>query len=75
MLKDPNNTYDDELNADFAEWLKTLDYDYNSKDNRDQFIKDKAQYLNENLDHARYSHRLDETMFAQFLDFYNQAIQ
>lgn len=75
MLKDPNNTYVDELNADFAEWLKTLDYDYNSKDNRDQFIQDKAQYLNENLDHARYSHRLDETMFAQFLDFYNQAIQ
>ena len=75
MLKDPKNTYVDELNADFAEWLKTLDYDYNSEDNRDQFIQDKAQYLNENLDHARYSHRLDETMFAQFLDFYNQAIQ
>ena len=47
----------------------------NDKDNRDQFIKDKAQYLNKNLDHARYSDRLDEDLFAQFLNFYNQAIQ
>ena len=75
MLKDPNNTYVDELNADFAEWLKTLDYDYNAEDNRDRFVMDKAQYLKENLDHARYSDRLDEDLFAQFLAFYNQAIQ
>ena len=72
---DPDDTYKDELNATFAKWLETLDYDYQAEENRERFRKDKADYITENLDHERWSHRLDEDLFAQFLNFYEQAIQ
>ena len=75
ILNDQSNTYKDELNAEFDKWLKTLDYDYNAEANKERFKKDKAEYLNENLDHARWSSRLDEELFAQFLEFYNKAIK
>ena len=75
ILNDQSNTYKEELNAEFDKWLKTLDYDYNAEANKERFKKDKAEYLNENLDHARWSSRLDEELFAQFLEFYNKAIK
>lgn len=75
ILNDQSNTYKDELNAEFDKWLKTLDYDYNAEANKERFKKDKAEYLTENLDHARWSSRLDEELFAQFLEFYNKAIK
>ena len=74
ILKDPDDTYVDELNADFKVWLETLDYDYESEENRERFIEDKANYLTENLDRARWSSRLDMDLFAQFLSFYDRAI-
>ena len=43
--------------------------------NKERFKKDKEEYLTENLDHARWSSRLDEELFAQFLEFYNKAIK
>lgn len=75
ILNDQSNTYKEELNAEFDKWLKTLDYDYNAEANKERFKKDKAEYLTENLDHARWSSRLDEELFAQFLEFYNKAIK
>ncbi len=75
ILKNPEDTYMDEVQAEYTKWLETLDYDYNSKDNKDRFREEKIQYLNETLDHARLSNRLDTDMFAHFLDFYNQAVQ
>ena len=74
IFNDPANTYKDEFNAEFDKWLKTLDYDYNSEENKERFIKDKADYITEHLDHARWSSRLDESLFNRFLDFYDQAI-
>ena len=75
ILNDPDNTYADEIDAEFADWLETLDYDYRASENKDRFIKDKTDYLNENLDHYRWSHRLDEDLFARFTAFYDEAIQ
>ncbi len=75
ILLDPSDTYKEEFNAGFDEWLKTLDYDYTAKENIDRFTKDKAEYITEHLDHYRWSHRLDLDLYAQFLDFYDSAIQ
>lgn len=66
--------YNDEFNAQFDEWLKTLDYDYNASENYDRFAADKADYINKNLDRAKWADRLDEEMFAQFVAFYDEHI-
>ncbi len=75
ILNNPDDTYKDEFNARFDPWLETLDYDYNAVINKDRFIEDKANYITENLDHERWSHRLDEGLFARFLEFYNQQVR
>ena len=75
ILNDPEDTYKDEFNAGFDSWLQTLDYDYKAQANKDRFTQEKADYITENLDHARLSSRLDEDLFAGFLDFYDTAIQ
>ena len=75
IFNDPANTYKDEFNAGFDQWRETLDYDYKAKENRDRFIEDKAAYITENLDHVRWSSRLDEALFAQFVNFYDHALQ
>ena len=75
ILNDPEDTYTDEFNAAFDQWLETLDYDYKAEENKDRFIAEKAEYITKNLDHARWSSRLDEDLFASFLSFYDKAIQ
>lgn len=74
IFSDPDDTYVDEFDAEFDSWLKTLDYDYRAKENKDRFINDKADYITENLDHVRWSDRLDEELFKEFLDFYDRAV-
>ena len=74
VFNDPDNTYKDEFNAGFDSWLETLDYDYKAKENTERFKADKAQYIIGHLDHARWSTRLDEELFGQFLEFYEKAI-
>ena len=74
IFNDQENTYKDEFNDGFNHWLETLDYDYKTDENKDRFIKDKADYITKNLDHARWSDRLDEDLMASFLDFYEKAI-
>lgn len=75
ILNDPDDTYKEEFNSGFDIWLETLDYDYKAEENKDRFKQDKADYINENLDQVRWSHRLDEDLFARFLNFYEQAIK
>lgn len=75
VFNDPDNTYKDEFNAEFDKWLGSLDYDYNAEENKERFKQDKAEYITENLDHTKWSTRLDEELFGQFLDFYNKAIK
>ena len=73
ILNDPENTYKDEFNAEFDHWLATLDYDYGAEENKDRFIEDKAEYIRKNLDHSKWSSRLDKELFARFLEFYEKA--
>ena len=75
IFNDPDDTYKDEFNAGFDKWLETLDYDYTAEENKDRFTEDKADYIHENLDHVRWSTRLDDELFAQFLDFYDKAVK
>ena len=51
IFMNQDDTYLDEINAEFAGWLETLDYDYEAEENKERFIEDKTNYLNENLDH------------------------
>ena len=54
----------DEFNAKFDLWLETLDYDYKAEENKARFMEDKAGYITENLDHERWSHRLDKVLLV-----------
>ncbi len=75
VFNDPNNTYKDDFDVKFDSWLETLDYDYKAEENKERFSEDKADYITENLDHEKWSHRLDEELFAEFLEFYEQSIR
>ena len=75
ILNDPDDTYKEEFNAEFDQWLDTLDYDYKAEENKDRFIEIKAKYITENLDHARWSDRLDKALFTRFVNFYDQAVR
>ena len=67
--------YNDELNAQFDSWAKTLDYDYNSVENKERFIADKADWLNKNIDRKKWASRLDTDIVSQFVDFYNKSLE
>ena len=75
ILNDPDNTYKDEFDAELDLWLETLDYDYKAEEKNEQFAVDKANYITENLDHEKWSHRLDEALFSRFLDFYERSVR
>ena len=45
-----DNTYADEFDAGFDEWLETLDYDYHAAENKEKFAADKAEYIHSHLD-------------------------
>ena len=68
-------TYINDFNAGFDRWLATLDYDYNAKENKARFAKDKAAYIHENLDRKQWSHMLDTDLFGQFVNFYDAHLQ
>ena len=72
---DPENTYHDEYSAEFKKWEDTLDYDSMAEENYERFQEDKANYNKEHLDRDRWCYRLDEELFDQFLEFYDQAIE
>ena len=75
IFNDPADSYKDEFNAGFDDWLKTLDYDYKAEENKERFTEDKAGYITEHLDHDRWSSRLDQDLFAGFLDFYDETVK
>lgn len=72
ILNDPDNTYSEEFDVPFGEWYDSLDYDPDA--DKDRYMKDKADYINEHLDRYRWSHRLDEELFDTFLEFYEKNI-
>lgn len=70
-----DRTYINEFNAEFDKWKETLDYDDQAAENKDRFAKDKADYIHQHLDRGRWSHSLDESLFAKFLAFYDSNVK
>ncbi len=68
-------TYSNEFNKGFDQWLETLDYDPNAAENKERFIKDKADYMHENLDRDKWCNSLDNELFQRFVDFYDEQIK
>ena len=74
ILNDSSNTYADELDDQFADWLEKLDYPYKDEANKERFAKDKADFINTNLDRAKWSSRIDTELFDRFVSFYDEHI-
>lgn len=72
---DSDDTYKDEFDAEFDKWAETLGYDRKAEEYMERFADDKAEYINSHLDRARWSNRLDEELFEQFLIFYDDNMQ
>lgn len=75
-----NYVYDDaayvnEFNTGFDQWLETLDYDYNSAENKEQFAADKADYISGNLDRDKWCNMLDSELFESFVSFYDEYVK
>lgn len=75
ILNDQDDTYIDEFNEKFDQWRAGLSYDYRAEENEERFANDKADYIRESIDRSKWSNRLDEELFGQFLRFYNEHIQ
>ncbi len=69
-----DDTYREEFNAEFDKWLETLDYDYTTKENKERFSEDKAEYIYRNLDRGKWCNSLDLELFGEFVDFYEEHI-
>lgn len=70
-----DKTYSNEFNAEFDRWRDALDYDIQASENKERFAKDKADYIHQHLDRARFSHSLDQDLFAKFLAFYDANVK
>ncbi len=68
-------TYSNEFNKEFDKWLETLDYDYTADENKERFIKDKADYMRRNLDRDKWCNSLDNELFQRFVDFYDERLK
>ncbi len=69
-----SEAYSEEFDKEFDKWLETLDYDYEADENEERFMKEKADYIHEHLDRARWSNTLDTELFQDFVDFYDETI-
>ena len=75
FFNDGDDTYKEEFNAGFDKWAEGLGYDIRAEENREKFAEDKAEYIHAHLDRERWSSRLDEELFEQFLTFYDEHMQ
>lgn len=69
-----DDNYRNEFNAEFDQWLKTLDYDYTTEENSKMFSEDKTNYIHQNLDREKWCASLDLELFQDFVDFYDEYI-
>lgn len=63
-----------EVNAEFAKWGESLDYDYKDSANEERFIKDKAEWIEEHLDRTKWSSVIDTELFAKMVAFYDESL-
>lgn len=71
---DPNNTYKVELAQIIEKWAETLSYDFKTEENKEKFAKDKADFIEANLDRQSWANTLDLQLFERFLDFYDDNL-
>lgn len=71
---DKNNTYREAFTATIEKWADSLGYAYKAQENKQRFMKDKAEYIEAHLDRERWSNRLDVKLFEQFLIFFDENI-
>lgn len=74
ILNDSSNTYMDEFNAEWMEWLNAQGYDYNAEENQSRLAEDKANYLHEHLDRQKYAGRSDMELVEKFVEFYDKHV-
>lgn len=68
-------TYINAFNAELDKWLKTLDYDYNNAENKEQFTKDKTDYIFNNLEREQWCNMLNLELFENFVSFYQEHLK
>ena len=66
--------YVDAFNKKFDEDFSKADYDYKAKENQERFIKEKAEYINKNLDRSIWCHTPNEELMLQIVDFFDSAL-
>lgn len=71
---DKNNSYKQEFGAKLEQWMQGLPYDRLSEEGKERFATEKADFIQKNLDRSKWSGRLDEKLFEQFLRFYDENI-
>lgn len=67
-----HNTYKDEFNVEYDQWLETLGYDHTAEENKERYAQDRAEYIHDHLDREMWSDRLDEELLDQLVDFYDR---
>ncbi len=67
-------TYINQFNAEFDEWLETLDYDPKADENKERFTAEKADYIRSHLDRSQWSNILDQQLFDRFVRFFDAHI-
>ena len=66
--------YINKFNAEFDNWLETLDYDYKNTENKEKFEADKAAYIHKNLNRDKWCNMLDSELFGKFVLFYDEHL-
>lgn len=61
------------FNDKFNQWIESLEYDYNDKNNIDKFINDKKNFYEINLDKNIMCNLIDKNLFNEIITFYNQS--
>lgn len=73
---DTRTDYMDEVDEAFRQWVKTLDYDPDDEASTERFVKDKAEYIRQNVDlKAWWAGRIDEELYAPYLAFLDEHVK
>ena len=69
-----DTTYYNAFDKEILDYYTTLDYDYNSPANSERFAKDRADYINNHIDRAKWADCVDKDLLKQFIDFYDSHL-
>lgn len=69
-----DTAYIDAFNEEFDRWLLTLGYNCEAAQNAERFAEDKARYIRNHLDRARWRDSLDFELLQEFVAFYDECM-